>query len=93
MSAGSPVSGLAMPSLKPMQVARRGAGRAGGLEKPSMRHAHLHAAAGVPGDVAQRVQHGVGAARAELQAQVAAALGRVEVVVGESGHRDQPGGP
>ncbi len=39
------------------------AGR-GGLAKPSIRQRDLHAAAGVPGDVAQRVQHGVGAARA-----------------------------
>ena len=73
------------------QVARRGARRAGRAGEPVDPPHRLHAAAGVPGDVAQRVQHGVGAARGQLQAQVAAALGRVQVVVGERGHRGQPG--
>ncbi len=63
-------------------------GRAGESVDPPHR---LHAAAGVPRDVAQRVQHGVGAARGQLQAQVPAALSRVQVVVGERGHRGQQG--
>ena len=76
------VSGLAIPSLKPIRLrgVPGGPGRAGeAVDAP----AHLHAAAGVPGDVAECVQDRVRAARAELEAQVAAALSGVEVVVGE----------
>ena len=40
----------------------------------------------MPGDVAQRVQDRIGAARAELQAQVAVAQARIEVVVWEGPH-------
>ncbi len=47
----------------------------------------LHAAAGVPGDVTQRVQHGVAAVRTQLKADVAMALRGVQVVVGEGAHR------
>ena len=74
-----------------LQVTRRGAGRAGRAGEPVDAPQHLHAAAGVPGDVPERVQHRVLAARAELEAQIPAALGRVEVVVGEGRHRDQAG--
>jgi hypothetical protein len=52
----------------------------------------LHGAAGVPGDVAQRVQDGVLAVGADLQGQVAVTLGRLQVVVGEGLHRGQAAG-
>ena len=64
-------------------------GRAG---EPVDAPPRLHAAPGVPGDVAQRVQDGVRVTRAELDYQVAAALRRVKVVVGERAHRRELGG-
>jgi hypothetical protein len=72
-------------------VARYGPGRPGRAGEPVDPPQRLHAAPGVPGDVAQRVHDGVRVARAELQYQVTADLGRVEVVVGERPHRSQPG--
>ena len=64
-------------------------GRGGGT-KPSIRQFSASPPRVALGDLAHRVQGGVGVAGAELDQQVAAGLGRVEVVVGERLHRLQP---
>ncbi len=73
------------PVLEAQQVARRPGRPRRALEAVDA-PARLHRAARVLGQVAQRVQDRVGVVRADLDAEVAAALGRVQVVVREARH-------
>ena len=74
--------------LEAEQVARRARRPRRALEAVDP-PARLHAAARVLGEVAQRVHDRVGVLRADLEAEVAAAVRRVEVVVREARHRRQ----
>ena len=76
--------------LEPHQVARRAGGARRALEAVDT-PARLHRAARVLGQVAKGVEHVVGAVGADLDAEIAAALGRVEVVVREARHLGQAG--
>ena len=76
---------------EPEHVARDSPAGAGRADETVDAPEHLHAAPGVLGEVPQRVHHHVRVARAQLDDQVAAALSRVQDIVGERKHRREPG--